>query len=188
MLYCCSSTRAKYSMARMDSLSFRVRTMSWNDKKNQQLTPLRQTCFVPLHWGQRDKADSLSQICFSWENKQKYKSCCKNNTLLIKTEACTYWWWLTDLFIIFFFRNSISQWTTTVIANPHCDTFGGNHTLASGALNFKIVPPGPTKHLTATFTCVLSLVVVLRKCVGFLLAHKRTVLSHFFICCKENGK
>lgn len=33
MLYCCSSTRAKYSMARMDSLSFRVTTMSWNGEK-----------------------------------------------------------------------------------------------------------------------------------------------------------
>lgn len=178
MLYCCSSTRAKYSMARMDSLSFRVRTMSCNDKKNQQLTTLRQTGFIPLRWGQRDTSDSLSQISFSWENKLKYKSCCKNNTLLIKTGGCTDWWWLTDLFIISFFRNNISQWTTTVIANPQRDTFRGNHTLTSGALNFKILPPGPTKLLTATFTCVLSLVVVLWNCVGFLLAHKRTVLSH----------
>lgn len=40
MLYCCSSTRAKYSMARMDSLSFRVRTMSWNGEKPTVQTPL----------------------------------------------------------------------------------------------------------------------------------------------------
>lgn len=33
ILYCCSSTRPKYSMARMESLSFSVRTMSWNDER-----------------------------------------------------------------------------------------------------------------------------------------------------------
>lgn len=38
MLYCCSSTRAKYSMTRMDSLSFRVRRMSWNNE-NKKKTP-----------------------------------------------------------------------------------------------------------------------------------------------------
>lgn len=40
MLYCCSSTRAKYSMARMESLSFRVRTMSWNGERPTVQTPL----------------------------------------------------------------------------------------------------------------------------------------------------
>lgn len=42
MLYCCSSTRAKYSMARMDSLSFRVKTISWNGEKANRSDPLGQ--------------------------------------------------------------------------------------------------------------------------------------------------
>lgn len=40
MLYCCSSTRAKYSMQRIDNLSFRVRTMSCNNKTTAYLSQL----------------------------------------------------------------------------------------------------------------------------------------------------
>lgn len=73
MLYCCSSTSAKDSMARMDSLSFRVRTMSWNGERPTDQTLLEkhvQSCLLVAH----GQLGFTSQFSAGWEVQTETKS------------------------------------------------------------------------------------------------------------------
>lgn len=73
MLYCCSSTSAKDSMARMDSLSFRVRTMSWNGERPTDQTLLEkhvQSCLLVAH----GQLGFTSQFSTGWEVQTEKKA------------------------------------------------------------------------------------------------------------------
>lgn len=79
MLYCCSSTSAKDSMARMDSLSFRVRTMSWNGERPTDQTLLEkhvQPCLLVAD----GQMGLTSQFPTCWEYKLKWKAAHKPAT------------------------------------------------------------------------------------------------------------
>lgn len=73
MLYCCSSTSAKDSMARMDSLSFRVRTMSWNGERPTDQTLLEKHVH-PCLLAADGQMGLTSQFSTGREYKLKWKA------------------------------------------------------------------------------------------------------------------
>lgn len=153
MLYCCSSTRAKYSMARMDSLSFRVRTMSWNGEKTTVQPPLDKHVSSQSADGRWSNLILLSvSLALGIQTEIQYKICWNNNNVLMKTKAdvdpLVVSYWRNDLIMMIVYSKSLTahaqleiEMTSRVTHKIQLDKWFSSESLFSSLLKVLELPP-----------------------------------------------